>query len=144
MLITREFLKRQAQEPNQNGVADQTIQHSRFSSTLNKMNAKVGIKKCRIMNTNKRSRVRALETYDIAEGDDVEESGGALAGGGVLIDILVGEDGSGLQHRFREVGELLHCLHGSLTTEISVGIGGDFESEGIRRGSWKCEESMIS
>ena len=50
------------------------------------------------------------ETYDIAEGNDVEESGRALGGGGV-VGIVVGEDSGGLAHRVGELNQFFDCFH---------------------------------
>lgn len=51
--------------------------------------------------------VERRKTYDIAERNDIEESGRAL----VVVDIFVGEDGGGLAHRIGELNQIFDCLH---------------------------------
>lgn len=93
-------------------MADQAVEHRGFASALKL--TKITIK---LWNKLEKRWIEGLETYDIAEGNDIEESGGAFARGGVFIDVLVGENGGGLKHGFWELDELLHGLHGSLSEE---------------------------
>jgi len=51
--------------------------------------------------------VNGRKTHDIAECDDIEESGRAF----VVVDIFVGEDGSGLAHRIGELNQFFDRLH---------------------------------
>jgi hypothetical protein len=51
------------------------------------------------------------DTYDVAEGDGIEEGGGA-ARRGVVGGVVVGEERRGLAHRPGELRQLLHGLHG--------------------------------
>lgn len=51
--------------------------------------------------------VNGRKTHDIAECDDIEESGRAF----VAVDVFVGEDGSGLAHRIGELNQFFDCLH---------------------------------
>lgn len=69
-------------------------------------------------------------TYDIAESDDVQESGGAFGGGWWgLIDIFIGKDSSRLPHRFGKLCQFFDCLHFSSIPKTKIIRDRSFERD---------------
>lgn len=70
-----------------------------------------------IMNPSGNSFIHSMEgkTYDIAEGNDIEERGRALGG----FNVLVGENVGGLAHGIGELSQFLDCLHRLIPTDLT-------------------------